>query len=66
VIKETLDIEINQPRARVAELFGGSENLGAWQPGFLSIEDPEGESGAPESTSLVEVGRLKSGAAREE
>lgn len=53
MIKYTLEIEINQPRARVAELFGEPENLGAWQPGFLSFEELEGEPGAPGSTSRL-------------
>lgn len=43
----TIEIEIDQPREKVAELFGNPENLGFWQPGFRSIEHLSGESGKP-------------------
>lgn len=49
----TLEIEINQPRARVAELFGDPENLGAWQPGYLGLEHLSGTEGAAGSTSTL-------------
>ena len=38
-----LELEIGVSRARVCELFGDPENLGAWQPGFLGIEPIESE-----------------------
>ncbi|MEO1843423.1 MAG: SRPBCC family protein [Akkermansiaceae bacterium] len=49
----TLQIEINQPRARVAELFGDPENLGVWQPGYLGLEHRSGQEGAAGSTSTL-------------
>lgn len=59
MINYTLEIDINQPRSRVAELFGEPANLGAWQPGFLSMEDLEGEPGAPGSTSRLKYAHRK-------
>jgi carbon monoxide dehydrogenase subunit G len=52
-MNDTLEIEINQPRARVAELFGDPENLGAWQPGYLGLEHLSGTEGAAGSTSTL-------------
>ncbi len=34
----TLSVEIEQPIARVAELFGDPETLPFWQPGFQGLE----------------------------
>ena len=41
----TLEIELNQPRARVVELFDDADNLGAWQPGYLGMKHVGGEEG---------------------
>lgn len=44
-MKYTLELEIDQAREKVAELFGNPENLVYWQPGFISIEHLSGEKG---------------------
>ena len=45
----SLEIEIELPRSKVSELFGNPDNLGYWQPGFVSIEPLDGESDLPET-----------------
>ena len=50
----TLEIEIDQPREKVAELFGNPEHLGCWQPGFVRMDPIEGE---PEKTRLLYLNR---------
>ena len=50
----TLEIEIDQPREKVAELFGNPENLGYWQPGFVQMDPIEGEA---EKTRLLYLNR---------
>ena len=52
-MKYHLEIEINQPRERVAELFGNPENLAFWQPGFVSLEHLSGEEGEAGSKSRL-------------
>lgn len=42
-----LEIEINQPRAKVIELFDNPDNLAFWQPRFVSYEHESGEPGQP-------------------
>lgn len=52
-MKYTVELEINQPRDRVAELFDNQDNLGAWQPGFVSLEHLEGDPGKPGAKSKL-------------
>ncbi|MEM7013597.1 MAG: SRPBCC family protein [Verrucomicrobiota bacterium] len=52
-MKYTVEVEINQPRDRVAELFDSQDNLGAWQPGFVSCEHLEGDVGKPGAKSKL-------------
>jgi hypothetical protein len=44
-MKYELEIEINQPRAKVIELFDSTENLKEWQPGLQSFEHVSGTPG---------------------
>ncbi|KAA3609348.1 MAG: SRPBCC family protein [Calditrichaeota bacterium] len=44
-MKYTLEIEIDQPREKVIELFDNPENMQHWQPGFLSLEPISGTPG---------------------
>ena len=45
-MKYTLEVEINQPREKVVELFDNQDNLAFWQPGFIRAEPLSGEPGA--------------------
>lgn len=49
----TLEIEIDQPRSKIAELFGDPQNLAFWQPGFVSYEHLSGDEGKPGSKSRL-------------
>ncbi len=49
----TIEIEIDQPRARVVELFDNPENLAFWQPGFISYTPQTGDRDQPGSTALL-------------
>lgn len=49
----TLEIEIDQPREKVVELFNSQENLPFWQPGFISAEPISGEPGAEGSKTRL-------------
>ena len=51
--KFTIEIEIDQPRERVIELFDNPDNLGYWQPGFVSFEHESGEAGQPGAKSRL-------------
>lgn len=44
-MKYELEIEINQPRAKVIELFDSTENLKEWQCGLESFEHVSGTPG---------------------
>ena len=52
-MKYEFEIEINQPRTKVIELFDNPENLKKWQPGFISFKYMEGEAGKPGAKSIV-------------
>lgn len=52
-MKYTTEITINQPRARVIELFDNTENLYKWQEGLLSFELLEGEAGQEGAVSKM-------------
>ena len=47
----TIEMEIDQPRKKIAELFGDPQNLAYWQPGFLSLEHIGGDEGKPGAKS---------------
>lgn len=49
----TLEILIDLPRERVIELFDNPDNLGSWQPGFISFEHLSGEPGQPGAKSKL-------------
>ncbi len=55
----TLEIEVNQPRAKVVELFDNPDNLAFWQPGYASYKHESGESGKPGATARIRY--LKNG-----
>ena len=40
-----VEIEIDQPREKVIELFDSAENLAFWQPGFVSHDHLSGDPG---------------------
>ena len=42
----SLEIEIDQPRDKVIELWDNIDNLAFWQPGYLGCEHLSGEPGA--------------------
>ena len=49
----TLEIEIDQPKAKIAELFGNPDNLAYWQPGFQSCEPLESPAGEPRQYRML-------------
>lgn len=49
----TVTIDIDVPRERVIELFDNPDNLGAWQTGFVSFENVEGEPGEVGAISKI-------------
>lgn len=49
----TVEIEIEQPRDKVVELFNNTENLFKWQTGLQSFEHLSGEPGQPGSKSKM-------------
>ena len=55
------EIIINQPRARVIELFDSFDNLKQWQEGLISYEHISGEPGKPGATTrlLYDMGRRR-------
>lgn len=44
-MKYRLEIDINQPRSKVIELFDDPDNLKHWQPGFISFSHRSGTPG---------------------
>jgi hypothetical protein len=49
----TVEIEIEQPRARVIESFDNPENLVKWQPGLQRFEHVSGTPGQPGAKSIL-------------
>ena len=43
-MKYSLEIEIEKPLDVVSDLFGDVNNLAFWQPGFMGIEEADGET----------------------
>ncbi len=41
----TVELEMNAPREKVAELFSDPDSIAKWQPGFVSMEHLSGEKG---------------------
>lgn len=52
-MKYTIEIEIDQPRDKVVELFDNEENAFKWMEGLQSVDPIEGEPGAIGSTSRM-------------
>jgi len=52
-MKYEFEIEINQPRNKVIELFDNQDNMKKWQPGFISFEHLQGEAVQPGAKSKV-------------
>lgn len=52
-MKYTLEIEINQPIAKVVELFNNEDNLFKWMTGLQSIEHLTGNTGEKDSTTKM-------------
>ncbi len=52
-MKYTCEVEINQPRNKVIELFDNPDNMSKWQPGLQSFEHIEGEAGKPGAKSRL-------------
>ena len=52
-MKYSTEVTINKNINRVVELFDDPNNLGKWQPGFVSFEHFEGTFGEPGSKSKL-------------
>jgi len=50
-MKYTNEITINKPIQRVIELFDNPDNIGKWQPNFVSFEHKSGVPGQPGAVS---------------
>jgi carbon monoxide dehydrogenase subunit G len=59
-MKYEFEIEVNQPRSKVIELFDNPDNMKKWQPGFISFEHLQGEAGQPGAKSKVKYKMGKS------
>lgn len=58
-MKYSNQIDIYLPLNRVIELFDNEENLGKWQPGFISFEHLNGEKGQAGAKSKLTYQRGK-------
>ena len=52
-MKYTTEIEIDQPRRRVLELFEDPDRMPDWQPGLVRREPLEGQPGQPGATTQL-------------
>ena len=55
-MKYTCEVEINQPVAKVVELFDNPDNMKLWMPGLISFEHLSGTHGQPGAKSKLKFG----------
>ncbi|MEP1094561.1 MAG: SRPBCC family protein [Cyclobacteriaceae bacterium] len=52
-MKYSIDILIDVPREKAAELIGNASNMKFWQKGFVSLDHISGEAGQPGAKSKL-------------